>query len=80
MTPLYASSHVECPCVEVDTNVDAAYMYLVDGRIAHAEEVAPGIIVDYDSSGNALGIEFLHSAAVGLFKHLSDQLIDLMQS
>ncbi|MHB9051027.1 MAG: DUF2283 domain-containing protein [Thiomonas delicata] len=35
-------------------------MSLGDAHAAQSDEVAPGIIVDFDAEGRAVGIEFLH--------------------
>ena len=46
--------------LKVDQEADALYLSLVDAPAANSEEVSPGIIVDYDADGNAVGIEMLH--------------------
>lgn len=43
-----------------DREADALYLTLSDARAAESEEVAPGIVVDYDENGQAVGIEMLH--------------------
>ncbi|MDP2897516.1 MAG: DUF2283 domain-containing protein [bacterium] len=46
--------------LKVDHEADALYLSLTDAPAAESEEVAPGIIVDYDAKGQAVGIEMLH--------------------
>jgi len=46
--------------LKVDREADALYLTLRDGPASDTEEVAPGIIVDYDEQGQAVGIEMLH--------------------
>lgn len=46
--------------LKVDREADALYLTLRDGPASDTEEVAPGIIVDYDEKGQAVGIEMLH--------------------
>ena len=43
-----------------DPKADAAYIALSDGPVNESEEVAPGIILDFDDAGRVLGIEVLH--------------------
>lgn len=46
--------------LKVDHEADALYLSLGDADASESEEVAPGIIVDYDDNGQAVGIEMLH--------------------
>jgi uncharacterized protein YuzE len=46
--------------LKVDEQADALYLSLSDAHAAQSDEVAPGIIVDFDEQGRAVGIEFLH--------------------
>ncbi len=46
--------------LKIDREADALYLSLCDGSANESEEVAPGIIVDYDENGQAVGIEMLH--------------------
>ncbi len=45
--------------VEYDCTSNAVYIKLKEGKIASSDEVAPGIIVDYDVEGEVVGIEIL---------------------
>ena len=45
--------------VKYDSVGDALYIKLRDDRVADSDEVAPGIIVDYNEKGDIVGIEVL---------------------
>ena len=46
--------------LKVDREADALYLSLSDGPASESREVSPGVIVDYDEKGHAVGIEMLH--------------------
>ena len=46
--------------LKVDHQADALYLTLGERPASTSEEVSPGIIVDFDESGRAVGIEMLH--------------------
>ena len=43
----------------VDKAVDALYLRLDDSEILESEEVAPGVVLDYNSVGEVVGVELL---------------------
>jgi uncharacterized protein YuzE len=43
--------------IEYFPDTDTLYISLSDGPGADAEEVAPGVVVDFDDEGRAVGIE-----------------------
>ncbi|MCH7976204.1 MAG: DUF2283 domain-containing protein [Bacteroidetes bacterium] len=45
--------------LSIDPDIDAAYLRLTDKPVAESEEVAPGIVLDFDAEGNVIGIEIL---------------------
>jgi uncharacterized protein YuzE len=45
--------------IKVDKANDALYFRLDESPIMESEEVQPGIILDYNASGQAVGIEIL---------------------
>ena len=45
-----------------DPKADALYIRLRKAKIEESDEVAQGIIVDFDAGGKAVGIEFLDAA------------------
>ncbi len=48
--------------VRVDHSADAVYVNLTDRPIKDSEEVADGIVVDYDEQGRIVGIEILDAS------------------
>ena len=54
--------------LEYDTNVDAAYIYLVyplrKGQAKKTKELNNNIILDFDAKGRLLGVEILHASKV----------------
>ncbi len=46
--------------LKVDQSADALYLTLTDGPASHSEEVAPGIVIDYDDQDRVVGIELLY--------------------
>ena len=45
--------------VKYDRISDALYIKLKDDRVVESDEVAPGVIVDYNEKGEVVGIEVL---------------------
>ena len=48
--------------VRVDHGADAIYLNLTDRAIKESEEVADGVIVDYDEEGRIVGVEILDAS------------------
>ncbi len=48
--------------VRVDTKADAVYLNLTDRPVQESEEVADGIVVDYDAEGRIVGVEILEAS------------------
>ncbi len=48
--------------ISYDPKADALYIRLRSTKIDESDEVADGIVVDYDVSGKPVGIEFLKAA------------------
>ena len=46
--------------LRIDEEADALHLQLVDVPVAESEEVAPGVIVDYDDANQVVGIEVLY--------------------
>ena len=46
--------------LRIDKEDDALYLRLDEMPIVESEEVAPGIILDYDAEGKVVGIEMLN--------------------
>ncbi|MFH0765005.1 MAG: DUF2283 domain-containing protein [Calditrichota bacterium] len=45
--------------LRIDREDDALYLRLDETSIVESDEVAPGIILDYDAEGRVVGIEML---------------------
>lgn len=48
--------------MRIDQAADAVYLNLTDRPIEESEEVADGIVVDYDAEGRIVGIEILDAS------------------
>jgi uncharacterized protein YuzE len=46
--------------LSIDEEADALHLQLVDVPVVDSEEVAPGVIVDYDDADQVVGIEVLY--------------------
>lgn len=46
--------------LKIDKEADALYVNLSDESAYESEEVSPGIVIDYNREGKAVGIEMLH--------------------
>lgn len=47
-----------------DPETDSLYIDLVGRTSVESEEVAPGIVMDYDADGNAVGIDVEHASKI----------------
>lgn len=45
--------------LKVDIETDALYLRLDDSRIVESEEVAPGVVLDYNEQDQVVGVEIL---------------------
>ncbi len=45
--------------LKVDIEADALYLRLDDSRIIESEEVAPGVVLDYNEQNQVVGVEIL---------------------
>ena len=45
--------------LKVDTSADALYLRLDDSEIVESEEVSPGVVLDYNGTGEVVGVELL---------------------
>lgn len=46
--------------LHVDKEADALYLRLDDSKIIESEEIAPGVVVDYNHKNAVVGVEVLH--------------------
>lgn len=45
--------------LKIDKQADALYLRLDDSRIVESEEITPGIVLDYNTDNQVVGIEVL---------------------
>jgi uncharacterized protein YuzE len=45
-----------------DPTTDSLYIDLNERTSVDSDEVAPGVVVDYDAGGNAVGIDIQHAS------------------
>ena len=50
--------------IQYDPSVDVLVIRLRDGKVSESDEVAPGMIVDFDEDGSPLAIEILNAERV----------------
>jgi len=60
--------------LKVDHKNDVLYFRLDESAIVESEEVKPGVILDYDSNDNVVGIEIL-----GLSKRVPAEMLESLQ-
>ena len=46
--------------LRTDKEADALYLRLHDSRIVDTEEVAPGVMLDFNEAGEVVGVEMLY--------------------
>lgn len=45
--------------LKIDENADALYLRLDETAIVESEEVRPGVVLDFNESGEVVGVEIL---------------------
>jgi uncharacterized protein YuzE len=45
--------------IEIDEEADAAYVRVTDSPVAHTNEIADGVTVDFDAKNQMVGVEVL---------------------
>ena len=58
--------------LHVDKEADALYLRLDDSKIIESEEVAPGIVLDYNELDEVVGVEMLYLSRRSSDLDLSD--------
>ncbi len=57
--------------LKVDKENDTLYLRLDESKIVESEEVRPGVILDFDSEGRVIGVEFLGISSRATWEELS---------
>jgi len=57
--------------LKVDKGNDTLYLRLDESKIVESEEVRPGVILDFDSEGRVVGVEFLGISSRATWEELS---------
>ena len=60
--------------IRIDKENDALYFRLDEAAIVDSEEVAPGVILDYNDERRVVGIEFLQ-----LSKRIKPEMLRVLQ-
>ncbi len=58
--------------LKIDKDSDTLYFRLDENRIVESEEVRPGVILDYDTKGQVVGIEILNISSRATKEELSN--------
>ena len=59
--------------IQYDSDSDMLYIGLRSRRSVESEEVAPGVVLDYDESNNVIGIEITDGSKIADMTHLEVQ-------
>ncbi len=57
--------------LKVDKESDTLYLRLDESKVVESEEVRPGVILDFDSEGRVVGVEFLGISSRASWEELS---------
>ncbi len=57
--------------LKVDKENDTLYLRLDESKVVESEEVRPGVILDFDSEGRVIGVEFLGISSRATWEELS---------
>ena len=57
--------------LRIDKESDILYFRLDESKIVESEEVRPGVILDFDSEGRVVGVEFLGISSRATWEELS---------
>ena len=54
------------PVVRYDPESDVLYVVAAGGEVARAVEVSPGVTIEYNDSGDVIGVEILRASRLGI--------------
>jgi uncharacterized protein YuzE len=64
----------------VDPEVDALYLRLNEADIVDSEQVASGVVLDYDAQDNVVGVEVLHLSKRGGPVEIEKLVFEILRS
>ena len=62
----------------MDKEADALYLWLDDSKIIESEEVAPGVILDYNEQNQVVGVEMLYLSKRVAAENLSRMQLEMV--
>ena len=57
--------------LKIDRESDTLYLRIDESKVVESEEVRPGVILDFDSEGRVVGVEFLGISSRATWEELS---------
>jgi len=57
--------------LKIDKETDTLYLRLNESKVVESEEVRPGVILNFDSQGRVVGVEFLQISSRATREELS---------
>jgi len=57
--------------LKVDKESDTLYLRLDESKVVESEEVRPGVLLDFDTEGRVVGVEFLGISSRATWEELS---------
>jgi uncharacterized protein YuzE len=64
----------------VDPQVDALYLRLNEAQIVDSEQVASGVVLDYDAHDNVVGVELVHLSKRGGPVEIEKLVFEILRS
>jgi uncharacterized protein YuzE len=61
--------------IQYSQDIDALYLEVSDRTIVETDEIAPGVIVDYDAENNIAGIEILNASSNSSFERFFSEYL-----
>lgn len=59
MSDYHGDPNAQAMHLTYDESADAVYVYFTRNEVDRTEELSPQVIVDFDASGEPVGVEFL---------------------
>ena len=62
-----------------DASTDSLYIHLAERASADSNEVSEGVVLDYDSAGQLVGIDVQHASLIADMQTLTVQALPIRQ-